>query len=258
MDIYSLSRKYWDFSFENPEKINPWHSAIYFFSIEHCNRLWWKQKFWFPSQMVMEAVWIRNWKTYTKYLNDLVEWGFIEIIEKSKNQYSSNIIAIVKNTKATTKATTKALDKALSKHKQKHNPKHSQSTASIDIQDYNTTNIQDYNIVVATKVATLETYIKKEFSLEFITQVYNKYWMTKDDFQEECESFVNYWKEKSPNWKKERWEKEKTFDPKLRFKTWMKNNKKWSNRVMVNSDDEERKQKLRELEERKKDLFNNI
>jgi len=38
----------------------------------------------------------------------------------------------------------------------------------------------------------------------------------------------------------------------------MKNNKKWSNRVMVNSDDEERKQKLRELEERKKDLFNNI
>ena len=142
MDIYNLTRKFWNFSFENPEKISPWHSAIYFFAIEHCNRLWWKEKFWFPSQMVMEAVWIKNWKTYSKYLNDLVEWWFIKMIEVSKNQYSSNIIAIVKNTKATTKANTKALDKALLNHKAKH----SQSTVSIDIQDYKYTNIQD-NII---------------------------------------------------------------------------------------------------------------
>jgi hypothetical protein len=57
----------------------------------------------------------------------LVDWGFIKMIETSKNQYSSNIIAIVKNTKATTKA----LDKALSKH----STKHSQSIASIDKQE---------------------------------------------------------------------------------------------------------------------------
>jgi hypothetical protein len=49
------------------------------------------------------------------------------MLEISKNQYSSNIIAIVKNTKATTKA----LDKAL----QKHSTKHSQSTVSIDKQE---------------------------------------------------------------------------------------------------------------------------
>lgn len=127
MDTFTLSRNFRSFCFDNPEKINPWHWAIFFFAIEHCNRLWWKEKFWFPSQMVMEAVWIRNWKTYKKYLDDLVEWGFIIMIEKSKNQYSSNIIAIVKNTKAPTKA----LDKALSKH----STKHCQSIASIDIQD---------------------------------------------------------------------------------------------------------------------------
>lgn len=84
--------------------------------------------------------------------------------------------------------------------------------------------------IIATEVATLENYIKNEFSLDFITEVYNKYWMTKEDFQEECNCFLQYWKETSPNWKKERWEKEKTFDPKLRFRTWMKNNKKWSKR----------------------------
>jgi hypothetical protein len=110
------------------------------------------------------------------------------MIEKSKNQYSSNIIAIVKNTKAPTKA----LDKAL----QKHSTKHSQSTASINKQENKK---QETSIVVATKVATLEEYIKENFSLEFISDIYKKYDMTKNEFQEECESFVDYRKEKNIN-----------------------------------------------------------
>ena len=115
MNSYELSRNYFDWCFENPEKITPSHTAIYFFAIEHCNRLGWKEKFGLPSQMVMDAIGIKNWRTYIKSFNDLTEWGFFELVEKSKNQYSSNIIAIVKNTKATTKA----LDKALQKHSQK-------------------------------------------------------------------------------------------------------------------------------------------
>lgn len=117
---YELSRRFWGWSFDNPEKIKPIHSAIYFFAIEHCNRLGWKEKFGFPSQMVMEAIGVKNWRTYSAGLKDLVDFNFIEMIEVSKNQYSSNIIAIVNNTKAHTKA----LDKAL----QKHGTKHSQST----------------------------------------------------------------------------------------------------------------------------------
>lgn len=97
-------------------------------------------------------------------------------------------------------------------------------------------NIKESNIVVsseivAPKVATLETHINDSFSNEFIKEVYEKYWLKKEDFQEECKDFLLYWKEKSLNGKKERWEKEKTFDPKLRFRTWMKNNKKWSKPV---------------------------
>jgi hypothetical protein len=126
MNSYELSRAFIDYAFENPDKINPTHYAIYFFAIEHCNRLGWKRKFGLPSQMVMEAIGVKNWRTYIKCFNDLVEFGFIEIIEKSKNQYSSNIIAIVKNTKATTKA----LDKAL----QKHSTKQGKSIVSIDKQ----------------------------------------------------------------------------------------------------------------------------
>lgn len=138
MNSYELSRAFIDWAFENPDKIKPIHYGIYYFAIEHCNRLGWKDKFGLPSQMVMEAIGVKNWRTYSAGLNDLVEFGFIKMIEISKNQYSSNIIAIVKNTKAPTKATTKALDKALSTH----STKHSQSTVSIDKQSNNITIIQ--------------------------------------------------------------------------------------------------------------------
>lgn len=130
MNSYELSRAWFDFSFENPDEVKPIHSAIYFFAIEHCNRLGWKEKFGFPSQMAMEAIGVKNWRTYSKALKQLVDWGFIKMIETSKNQYSSNIIAIVKNTKAVSKA----LDKALSKHGQKQGTKQGQSTVSIDKQ----------------------------------------------------------------------------------------------------------------------------
>ena len=131
MNSFDLSRTWFNFCFDNPEKINPNHSAIYFFAVEHCNRLGWKDKFGFPSQMVMEAVGIKNWRTYSKALNELVDFGFIKMIEISKNQYSSNIISIKNACVKNTKAPTKALDKAL----QKHSTKHSQSTVSIDKQE---------------------------------------------------------------------------------------------------------------------------
>lgn len=140
MDIYSLSRNFWDYSFENPDKLKPNHAAIYFFAIEHCNRLGWKDKFGLPTTMVMEAVGIKNYKTYHSALMDLVEIGFINLIEKSKNQYSANVIALVKFTKANTKA----LTKALSKHDTKHIPKQVQSTASIDILVYFNTILPNY------------------------------------------------------------------------------------------------------------------
>lgn len=135
MNSYELSRAFIDWAFENPHKVKPIHYAIYFFAIEHCNRLGWKKVFGFPSNMAMEAIGVKNWRTYSAALNDLVEFGFIEMVQVSKNQHSSNIVALVKNTKATTKAQSKALDKALSKHSQKQSTKQGQSTVSIDKQE---------------------------------------------------------------------------------------------------------------------------
>lgn len=129
---YDLSRAWFDWCFENPEKISPNHTALYFFIIEHCNRLGWKKKFGLPTQMAMEAIGIKNWRTYKKTFDDLIDFGFIELLEKSKNQYSANIVAIVNNAKAPTKAPTKALTKAMQKHIQKQGQKQYKSIVGID------------------------------------------------------------------------------------------------------------------------------
>lgn len=89
--------------------------------------------------------------------------------------------------------------------------------------------------------------------------ILKKYKITEEDLIEEYQLFIGYWRAILLKWRdkwKERWQWEKTFDPSLRFHTWLNNSKKWSKRVMVNSDDEERKQKIAEIERKKKELFN--
>lgn len=137
-DSYSLSRKFFDWAFENPEKVSPNHVAIYFFAIEHCNRLGWKVKFGFPTQMAMDALGIKKYGTYIKYFNELVEWGFIDLVQKSKNQYSANIIslsfALPKNGKA--------LDKAFINHAAKQTEKQPESNGQSTRQSNSTINKQ--------------------------------------------------------------------------------------------------------------------
>lgn len=131
MNSYDLSRKFVDFSFENPSKIKPNHYALYFFSIEHCNRLGWKKEFGLPTTMTMEAIGIRSYNTYSKTFNDLVDFGFFNLIQKSTNQYSANIIALSNFSKALDKA----LDKAFIKHGSKQEESTDQSIDSIDKQE---------------------------------------------------------------------------------------------------------------------------
>jgi hypothetical protein len=159
---YELSRTWFDFCFENPELITPTHTAVYFFCIEHCNRLGWKDKFGIPTQMAMDAIGVKNWRTYIKSFNDIVDWGFIKVIQKSKNQYSANVIAIVKNTKAIQKhsnSTAEANTKALSKAIQKHSQKHCNSTADINKPLHN---------------LNLITEKLKDFSLDFVEKDFEK------------------------------------------------------------------------------------
>jgi hypothetical protein len=131
MNSYDLSREWFDWCFVNPEKVKPVHTALYFFAIEHCNRLGWKDKFGLPSSMAMEAIGIKSYNTYANTFKDIVAFGFFKLIEKSKNQYSSNIIALSNFNKAHDKA----LDKALIKHTTKQSESTVQSIDSINKQE---------------------------------------------------------------------------------------------------------------------------
>ena len=128
MNGYDLSRMFIDFSFENPSKIKPNHYALYFFSIEHCNRLGWKKEFGLPTTMAMEAIGIKSYNTYINTFNELIDFGFFKLIQRSKNQYSANIIELSNNDKALDKA----LDKAFIKHATKQSESTSESISSIN------------------------------------------------------------------------------------------------------------------------------
>ena len=110
---YALSRQWFDWSFENPDKATSNHCALYMWLVEINNRLGWVDKFQITSTECMQGMCCKSYKTYKKCLDDLIQWGFVLVVLSSKNQYQCNIIALVKNTKANTKALTKAMLKHL-------------------------------------------------------------------------------------------------------------------------------------------------
>jgi len=191
MNSYELSRSWFDFCFENPEKVKPNHTAVYFFSIEHCNRLGWKKNFGFPTTMVMEAVGIKSYNTYIKTLNELVDFGVIIMIERSKNQYSANIIALSKFDNAPDKA----LNKALIKHGTKQSESTEQSISSI-IKQYNkeTINLLTKNKDLIEK--NLSGWVKKENSkpkqeviFPFNSDKFLKFWDLWKDYKKNEHNF---------------------------------------------------------------------
>lgn len=196
MNGYDLSRKWFDWTFENPERINPNHTALYFFIIEHCNRLGWKEKFGLPTTMAKEAIGIRSYNTYINTLNDLVEFGFINLIEKSKNQYSSNIVALSN------------FDKALDKALVKHGTKQRESNSSINKQQ---TNKQE--TIEQRKLAFAE-------SLKEYLEVYGKNMLNE---------FYAYWTEQTQNKNpKLKFELENTWSVSRRLALWKKNDDKFN------------------------------
>jgi hypothetical protein len=202
INSYELSRKWFDWSFENPEKISPNHSAIYFFAIEHCNRLGWRDKFGFPTQMVMDAIGIKKHQTYIKYFNDLVEWGFFELVQKSLNQYSANIISL----KSAKPKSGKALDKAIITHKAKQIASIGQSNSSIDKPINQLTNKP--NNIEQRKLEFSET-------LKPFLTIYGK---------DMLNDFYGYWTEPTLSGNKFKKELQTTWDTKRRLETWSKNN----------------------------------
>lgn len=130
---YNLSRAWFDFTFENPDNIKVAHTALYFYIIDSWNRYGQKEKFGLPTYRTMEALSIKSKNTYYGVLNDLIKFGFVKLIQKSKNQNTSNIISI-SATSSGESASKSALDLANIQHVSQREDSEGVSTVPIDKQ----------------------------------------------------------------------------------------------------------------------------
>lgn len=123
MNGYNLTRAWYQFKFDNPSKVRHIHSDAYFYIIDLWNRLGQKNEFGLPTSVTMESLQIGSYNTYKRCIDELVEFGFIEVVKNSVNQHTSKIIKLTKIDvvgmsnidKATIKATDEPSDKATAK-----------------------------------------------------------------------------------------------------------------------------------------------
>lgn len=108
MNGYELTRDWFDFRFENPDKCKPIHTELYIYIIDQWNRLGQVNKFGLPTQYTMQVLNINSYNTFKTALDKLVEFGFIHLVSESKNQHQSRVVALSKNDKASSKALDKA------------------------------------------------------------------------------------------------------------------------------------------------------
>lgn len=137
MDYFKLQRIYWDWAYNNPELCSPTTAALWSFTVEHWNRIGQPDKFRLGSEMASTAMGIK-YKAYKKALDILVDNGFLLYVQKSKNQYSANVICFGKKGQSTDKALTKAMNK--------HGQSTDQSTAKArkTSKDFNTLIPKDF------------------------------------------------------------------------------------------------------------------
>lgn len=198
---YEFSRQWFDFCFENPSKTNTNHTALYMWLIELNNRLGWVKEFSAPSQYCMDAIGIKSYKTYRKTFKELETFGFIKVIQESKNQHTACIVALVK----ITEAPTNALTNAVLRHLPKHLPTHSlhnktikplnnkQETEFFDLRSLDEVKIGLKEQQYQDKEAIMKTY---KMSEDEYNQAVDMFCLdeknTQDDFSKVVSHFKNY------------------------------------------------------------------
>jgi len=93
---YDLSRDFFAWAFEHPEDFRPTVSALYFYLVDLCNSLKWKEKFSVPARQCMEGMGVQSYNTFKGAFYILEKHGFIKVVKKSCNHHQANIITLLK------------------------------------------------------------------------------------------------------------------------------------------------------------------
>lgn len=111
MNGYSLSAEWFEYMARNNDKVELKHTAMYLYIVEMFNKREWVEVIGLPTDFTMSVLNIKSYKTYKSILDDLIAFGFVNLVSKATNDHTSNKIALVKNTKADTKVKPKYVPK---------------------------------------------------------------------------------------------------------------------------------------------------
>lgn len=141
----------------------------------------------------MDALGIKKHETYIRYFNDICEWGFFILIQKSTNQYSANIISL--STAIPKKG--KALDKAFLKHRGKQIESIGESNRSINKQVTNKPETIEPSVIVASTKNPNDIFFEDiQNDTDSIIDSMNIPEEHRDTARKELFKFWNYWTEK--------------------------------------------------------------
>lgn len=109
---YSFMHGWFNYLRDNYGKVNTYHSALYMYIVHRANTLGWVKEIGLPTDFTFQRAGFVNDKTYRKYLNELIELGFIKSVSKSTNQHVATIVSLVEfpipNSEASSEADTEA------------------------------------------------------------------------------------------------------------------------------------------------------
>lgn len=106
---YAYSRQWFEFIEQTNERITPMHTSLYLWIVELNNRLHWSAVVGLPTNITMSMCSIGSYNCYKKTFDDLIRFGFIDLVSKSCNQWNSNKVALLLRDKANDKAPSKHL-----------------------------------------------------------------------------------------------------------------------------------------------------
>lgn len=189
------------------------------------------QKDWFcwASNAYFAELYWKTPETISRVINDLAEkWFFKIFIEKEK--WNLRKIYIWEIWKASWKIVkTNTIDKNINSYWWKH-----QETIDKNVNKIIKDNIKKNNNKISKDIllekkqkSFLEIFEEKILkNEEFLEKIKNKFEIENESLKSSAENFLIYWTEKNENGKKEKWEKQKTFDIQKRFFMWLNNDRK--------------------------------
>ena len=183
---------------------------------------------WASNAYFAELYW-KTPETISRVINDLAEkWFFKIFIEKEK--WNLRKIYIWEIWKASWKIVkTNTIDKNINSYWWKH-----QETIDKNVNKIIKDNIKKNNNKISKDIllekkqkSFLEIFEEKILkNEEFLEKIKNKFEIENESLKSSAENFLIYWTEKNENGKKEKWEKQKTFDIQKRFFMWLNNDRK--------------------------------